>query len=63
LCIAALQKMMNAVFAFRCIDPRAIASNPASAGKTFALPDVGAPLCSDERQPIEPPGDHRQTAI
>jgi hypothetical protein len=56
LCIAALQKMMNAVFAFRCIDPRAIASNLVSAGKIFALPDAGAPLCSDERQLIEPPG-------
>jgi len=61
--ITALQKTMNAVYVFRRIDPRLIASNLASAGTIVALPDGDAPLCSDERQPIEPGAYHRQTEI
>jgi hypothetical protein len=50
---------MNAVCAFRCIDPRLITSDAASADKTAAFPNVGTPLYSHERQPDY----HRQTAI
>jgi hypothetical protein len=63
LCITALQKTMNAVSVFRCIDPRLIAPNPASADKIVAFPDVGARLWTDGHHPIGRPGYHRQTEI